>query len=327
MKEEHSNSNNPDTRDGYVEFPQKDNSSIAVNICKHTVSVAEHRHDFYEFALITKGCCIHRYRDTRVPLIPGDVLMIEPHERHDYELQSPIEIINCHFFQEELADRYNAAFEEVRQIAGISYDGKILKKRWNKIMQYMPLRDLPWDKEHATTQANLNKQGVIHLEINERREIEYILHKMIEEQDNPDVGLDFMKKAYLQQILVLFQRIQNKRIEQVSHHNDRRREYIYQVLEYIEEHLAEKLDLKMLAKDAFWSEGYFRTVFKDVTGLSPVDYLNRLRIVKSLEYVRAEKLNFQEAAARVGIYDASYYNRLFKKVMGESPREFKRKMR
>ena len=308
------------------EFPKQDNSPIAVSVWKHSISVAIHRHCYYELVLITKGCCIHNYRETRVPLIPGDILLIEPHEEHGYELQSPIEIINCHFFQEVLSDRDRSVFREMRKQRDISYDGKTLKKRWNQILQYMPLSDFSEDKELMKTQANLNKQGTIHLSIREFREIEYILQKMMKEQEEQDFGLGYMKKAYLQQLVILYHRLQKKRIEQVNHRSDRKREHIYQVLEYMEDHLTEKLDLKSIAKDVYWSEGYFRTVFKDVTGLSPVDYLNCLRIIKSLEYVKTEKLNFQEAAAKVGIYDASYYNRLFKKVTGESPREFKRKM-
>ena len=71
------------------------------------------------------------------------------------------------------------------------------------------------------------------------------------------------------------------------------------------------------------SSSYFRVLFKDVTGLPPVEYLNRLRIVKSLQYLQADDLSIANAAARVGIYDPNYYSRLFKKVMGVPPRYFK----
>ena len=55
-----------------------------------------------------------------------------------------------------------------------------------------------------------------------------------------------------------------------------------------------------------------------------MEYMNRMRIVKSLEYLEMEQLSVAEAAEKVGIYDANYFSRMFKKVMGYSPRYFKK---
>ena len=70
---------------------------------------------------------------------------------------------------------------------------------------------------------------------------------------------------------------------------------------YMETHIAEELDFNQMADSAYWSVGYFRSVFKDVTGLTPTEYLNRLRILKSLEYMQKENLNVSEAASESGI--------------------------
>ena len=37
------------------------------------ISVKPHRHAYYEFALVTKGSCVHSYKGVKVPLVPGDV--------------------------------------------------------------------------------------------------------------------------------------------------------------------------------------------------------------------------------------------------------------
>ena len=54
-----------------------------------------------------------------------------------------------------------------------------------------------------------------------------------------------------------------------------------------------------------------------------MDYLNRMRVVKSLEYLEMEKSTIAAAAAKVGVYDSNYFSRMFKKVMGYSPKYFK----
>ena len=91
----------------------------------------------------------------------------------------------------------------------------------------------------------------------------------------------------------------------------------------MENHLDEKVDIEELAASVYWSSRHFRTVFKEVTGLTPVEYLNRVRIVKSLEYLEKNKSSIKEAAASVGIYDTNYYTRLFKKILGYPPKYFK----
>ena len=91
----------------------------------------------------------------------------------------------------------------------------------------------------------------------------------------------------------------------------------------MENHLDEKVDIEELAASVYWSSRHFRTVFKEVTGLTPVEYLNRVRIVKSLEYLEKNKSSIKEAAVSVGIYDTNYYTRLFKKILGYPPKYFK----
>lgn len=57
--------------------------------------------------------------------------------------------------------------------------------------------------------------------------------------------------------------------------------------------------------------------------MSPTDYLNHVRISRALELLQVTSLSIAEIASRVGIYDANYFSRLFKKVTGYPPRYFK----
>ena len=52
---------------------------------------------------------------------------------------------------------------------------------------------------------------------------------------------------------------------------------IFDALVYIEEHLDEKIDFSSLAEQSFHESQLFSVNFKDVWGLTPVDYLNRMR--------------------------------------------------
>lgn len=93
---------------------------------------------------------------------------------------------------------------------------------------------------------------------------------------------------------------------------------------FLENHYSAPLTVKEIADASSLSESYFRNVFKEAVGLSPLDYLNWLRVVKALEYLQSEGLSVSDAAARVGILDANYFSRLFKKLIGQPPNYFKK---
>lgn len=309
---------------GCMRFVTQDSSDISVTSWNH-LAVGMHSHAYYEFVLVVQGSCVHNYQGVKVPLIPGDAFLIAPNEEHGYVTQMPLEIINCQFYGESLSSECSQLLQKVDKGKEFIYDKYELKKRWSELLKNVSAYEAGagdgWDRAQ---QNHLNRQGVIHLGTEQRKDTEHLLNWMMKEQRMKEQGFEHVKSSCLQMILVIFQRIQKKRIRNIAQHQDEKKERIYQAIDYIETHLDEKIDLGDIAQKCYWSEGYFRSVFKDVTGLSPVEYLNRLRIVKSLEYMEKDQLMISEAAEKVGIYDPSYYSRLFKKVIGYSPRYFKR---
>ena len=91
----------------------------------------------------------------------------------------------------------------------------------------------------------------------------------------------------------------------------------------MENHLDEKVDIEELAASVYWSSRHFRTVFKEVTGLTPVEYLNRVRIVKSLEYLEKNKSSIKEAAPVSESMIPTIIPVFFKKILGYPPKYFK----
>jgi len=308
-------------KDGYLEFPLRDNTAISVAPWEDNIPVKPHRHTYYEFALVTKGSCILSYKGVQAPLIPGDVYIIEPHQEHSYEIQASVNIINCNFIAEGLGEDSNEIISGAMKKQSVQYPDVDTKRHWDELLQYISLEDQEISQD--IRQSYLDVQGIIHLESREREEVEHFLWAMIEEQEKKELNAEYAKIAYLQLILILFKRVQMHKNKRLSRYSNQKKALIYEALDYIEQHLDEKIDFKELSKKSFLSPGYFRSIFKDVTGLTPLEYLNRMRIVKSLEYLEKEQLSIIDAAAKVGFYDANYYSRLFKKVMGYSPRYFK----
>ena len=94
------------------------------------------------------------------------------------------------------------------------------------------------------------------------------------------------------------------------------------VLAYIEENITKEVDFNELANQNNVTPNHFRKLFRDVVGLSPVDYINRLRVTKSCELLLNSDKPISDVAVSVGIYDSNYFSRLFKQYMGCSPRHY-----
>jgi AraC-like DNA-binding protein len=93
--------------------------------------------------------------------------------------------------------------------------------------------------------------------------------------------------------------------------------------EYIHEHQTEEISLGQVAKAVNTSTFYFCKMFKKVTGINFTDYLSRIRIEKSKNLLLNPNLRVSEIAFEVGFQSLTHFNRVFKKILGQSPTEYR----
>jgi len=96
--------------------------------------------------------------------------------------------------------------------------------------------------------------------------------------------------------------------------------------EYIQEHQTENLRLGHVAKAVNTSTFYFCKMFKNVTGINFTDYLSRVRIEKSKNLLLNPNLRISEIAFEVGFQSLTHFNRVFKKILGQSPTEYREQL-
>jgi AraC-like DNA-binding protein/ligand-binding sensor protein len=96
--------------------------------------------------------------------------------------------------------------------------------------------------------------------------------------------------------------------------------------EFINEHQTEDLTLSQVAKAVNTSTFYFCKMFKKATGINFTDYLSRVRIEKSKNLLLNPNLRISEIAFEVGFQSLTHFNRVFKKVLGQSPTEYRSKV-
>lgn len=92
---------------------------------------------------------------------------------------------------------------------------------------------------------------------------------------------------------------------------------------YIDAHFFEELTLSSLAEQFHVESSYFSRLFRQETGENVMLYITRARIRKAQEYMRENGRSLTEIAFLIGYDDYTYFNRVFRKMTGKSPREFR----
>jgi AraC-like DNA-binding protein len=95
-------------------------------------------------------------------------------------------------------------------------------------------------------------------------------------------------------------------------------------IDFMQQHLEETLTLTDIAAKVNLSVSHFAAIFHRKTGFSPIEYFNHLKIQKACQYLQFTGQRVNEIASHVGIDDPYYFSRLFKKLMGVSPNEYRK---
>ncbi len=93
---------------------------------------------------------------------------------------------------------------------------------------------------------------------------------------------------------------------------------------YIRCHYKQEITIRGLAEQVGVSERYLRKLFVRYLNLSPLDYLNQIRIDKSIELLRNTALSVKEVGYECGFRSPQYFSRIFKQQIGIPPRDLSR---
>jgi AraC-like DNA-binding protein len=93
--------------------------------------------------------------------------------------------------------------------------------------------------------------------------------------------------------------------------------------QFIQEHYAEKLSLRLVAAAVNTSRFYFCKQFRKATGFSFTEFVSRTRIEQAKILLLNPNLRVSEIAYEIGFQSLTHFNRAFKKIMGQSPTEYR----
>lgn len=102
--------------------------------------------------------------------------------------------------------------------------------------------------------------------------------------------------------------------------------YTRKIIDYIQNNLTEKITISKLSEYLSITPEYASCVFKSVTNETIISFINTLKIKKARELIVRGGESIESISNMVGIYNPSYFSRLFKKYVGIPPSEYKNSM-
>lgn len=190
---------------------------------------------------------------------------------------------------------------------------------------------------YECVQVSANLKSTLQKIIRECRNAFYlpIIDKgILEIQAKPTtlIGSRQLIKIYLEELLIMIMRKEYKKSEAdilslLTTKDLDQNNLAGSIESYLLENLDKKLTIAAVCKAFNYNKTYICTNFKKATGYSIIDYLNRAKIEKAKDMIREDNYSISEISESLGFSSPGYFSKIFKKVTGLSPLEYKRTLR
>jgi AraC family L-rhamnose operon transcriptional activator RhaR len=272
------------------------NPHLFINRATETFDSRYHMHDFVEFAFVAEGQGFHHIGEEVQRVYKGQLFII------------PIGV--SHVFRPASANVkkhplivYNSVFT----LAYIDYLSTFCTDQ--PVIQYLQM--LKSDNRLSTSIHDVDGR------------IEQLMYALHREFSVPQSGSNTYLSTLFLQLIITMYRLQHKETLAALG----KQPPFLAVLRVLEQHYQESITLSQLAAECQWSERHLQRLFHQHTGQSFSYYLQNLRIQKSCEQLRSSQLTIRIIAESVGYQDMDSFIRVFKKIVGCTPSEYRSRSR
>lgn len=176
---------------------------------------------------------------------------------------------------------------------------------------------------HPVMKRFYSEPKVVRLKLTDQIGIENILAKLSLEYQKQLPDSQLYLKILLIELLLFANRIEPADAsiyEPLSPIHEK----IHKIVRYLRANYQKPISLNELAHQFYISQYYLSRMFKTVTGLTMVEYLNTIRIQEAQKLLSDGILPITEIASMVGYESQTYFGRMFKRITGLTPREYRK---
>ena len=256
----------------------------------------KHSHNFSELVIVTEGHGIQWVDKHNFPVYAGDIFILQGNKEHYFKERHNLSLFNVMFDMQSLP----LPFDQFKKIPG--YHALFF------------LEPMSRKRHRFESKLHLGRIPLSHCEA--------LISQMIDELEKRESGYEASVLGLLLGLITYLSR-EYSHTETIEGKSLLR---IGEIIGKLERNYKKEWKLNSISKEAYMSPNNLLRVFKEATGRSPIDYLIRIRIQKSMELLRDTNMQISEISFETGFKDSNYFTRQFKKIAGVTPREYRKKM-
>ena len=244
-----------------------------------------HKHLRLEINHVKKGNCMMHLDNESINFVEGDTMIILSNVNHVFEAGSGGTTLMQLEFLPEIFSGFDLNFPGC--IDGIGL-GSIS----------------PFSEETKLIKI-VNNIGIMR-----------VVQRIVNELEGKNSYYQYLVVMYYAELLVLIYRYMSENYLPICQNDALKR-----AISFIRFNYHKDISINDVAIQADISERYLRSLFSQYLNISPLDYLNQIRINKSIELLRNTELSVKEICFQCGFQSPQYFSRIFKQQTGISPRE------
>ncbi len=264
---------------------EKDTGGLVLNTHRSLESFPSHWNEGVELIHIEKGCATIYINDCAYHVSDGDIVFIGPGEVHQMQSDHMTGEMHVYIFTKEY-----------------------LQNDWKRFVKY--------HAQNPYIPASHPKNGAL----------QTLFAKLVSYSTTVSDWQPIYLKACVYNILVLLQDILQwqklSKYERMRKHN--KMERIEEIYEYVNAHYAEKISFETGAAFVNLSPYYFSRFFKESCGMTFHEYVQNYRLSKAMKMLRETNDPIIDIALRAGFGSIKSFNRIFKDILGSSPRIYRK---
>ena len=270
---------------------RKDMSQKLVMMRYQQNDFQEHDHHFFELVYVTSGTAEHTLNGSRSILKPNDFFFIDLGSYHSFEHAKNLELINCLFLPEFIDETLQGcdSLDALLHSSMIRYSRLTVGQTW--------------------------ADRIFH---DESGKIGTLLSEMVDEYEHKQFGSNEIFRCHLKEILIFTLRML---VQPAKAYSD---SIINEVISFANKHYQEPLTLQTFCDQTHYNLSYISRRFKQETGMTFREYVQKTRIEKSCELLAGSDMTVSEIARAVGYDDIQFFHSVFKRLLHMTPKEYQK---
>ena len=290
----------------------------------------ESMHNSHELLCLREGKIEAVIGGETIQLTKGSVVVIRPLVRHKLIIKS------------EKADMLNLYFGFVHDTSDLKLtkeSGSAVKNKEAKNNSAGPSVSIPGSLAKITLESFLKFADLGIAEDNEmtrlpffvikgseKKEINEISERIVIEHSEYRYAKDLMVHTLTVELMIILARaLRSEWEESLSVKNGKAKELVAIAKQFMDENFDQGITVSEAAAYVYLSQGYFTRAFKDDTGISPMNYLMKKRIEKACKLLQNNEIKVSAISLQSGFSSPQRFNVAFRKQMGMTPMEYRKK--